>query len=97
MSDKIKIAIDAMGGEKSPKKIIDGIEISLKLNNENFFYIYGNEDLLKKEISSYKLLTQHCDIIYAKDVVLDHESPLYAAKRGKESSMWKAIQSQKEN
>ena len=37
MSDKIKIAIDAMGGEKSPKKIIDGIEISLKLNNENFF------------------------------------------------------------
>ena len=60
MSDKIKIAIDAMGGEKSPKKIIDGIEISLKLNNENFFYIYGNEDLLKKEISSNKLLTQHC-------------------------------------
>ena len=47
MSDKIKIAIDAMGGEKSPKKIIDGIEISLKLNNENFFYIYGDEDLLK--------------------------------------------------
>ena len=75
MSDKIKIAIDAMGGEKSPKKIIDGIEISLKLNNENFFYIYGNEDLLKKEISSNKLLTQHCEIINAKDVVLDDDFP----------------------
>ena len=37
MSKKIKIAVDAMGGEKSPKKIINGIEISLKLNNENFF------------------------------------------------------------
>ena len=96
MSDKIKIAIDAMGGEKSPKKIIDGIEISLKLNNENFFYIYGNEDLLKKEISSNKLLTQHCEIINAKDAVLDDESPLYAAKRGKESSMWKTIESLKE-
>ena len=96
MSDKIKIAIDAMGGEKSPKKIIDGIEISLKLNNENFFYIYGNEDLLKKEISSNKLVMQHCEIINAKDVVLDHESPLYAAKRGKESSMWKTIESLKE-
>ena len=96
MSDKIKIAIDAMGGEKSPKKIIDGIEISLKLNNENFFYIYGNKDLLKKEISSNKLLTQHCEIINAKDVVLDDESPLYAAKRGKESSMWKTIESLKE-
>ena len=96
MSDKIKIAIDAMGGEKSPKKIIDAIEISLKLNNENFFYIYGNEDLLKKEISSNKLLTQLCEIINAKDVVLDNESPLYAAKRGKESSMWKTIESLKE-
>ena len=29
MSDKIKIAIDAMGGENSPKKIIDGIDLSL--------------------------------------------------------------------
>jgi len=96
MYDKIKIAIDAMGGEKSPKKIIDGIEISLKLNNKNFFYIYGNEDLLKKEISSNKLVMQHCEIINAKDVVLDHESPLYAAKRGKESSMWKTIESLKE-
>ena len=30
MSDKVKIAIDAMGGENSPNKIIQGIEISLK-------------------------------------------------------------------
>ena len=35
MDDKVKIAIDAMGGEKSPTKIINGIEISLKRNNEN--------------------------------------------------------------
>ena len=32
MSNKIKIAIDAMGGENSPKKIMDGIKISLKTN-----------------------------------------------------------------
>ena len=28
-------------------------------------------------------------------MILDNESPLSAAKRGKESSMWKAIESQK--
>ena len=39
MSDKVKIAIDAMGGDNSPKKIIEGIEISLKSNKENFFYL----------------------------------------------------------
>ena len=37
MSHKIKIAIDAMGGDDSPQKIIDGIEISLKKNDNNFF------------------------------------------------------------
>ena len=37
MSNKVKIAVDAMGGEHSPKKIIEGIEISLKSNKNNFF------------------------------------------------------------
>ena len=37
MDEKIKIAIDAMGGENSPLKILDGIEISLKSNKNNFF------------------------------------------------------------
>ena len=32
MPNNVKIAIDAMGGENSPKKIIEGIEISLKYN-----------------------------------------------------------------
>ena len=96
MSKKVKIAIDAMGGENAPKKIIDGINISLKSNQENFFYLYGQEDLLKKEVSKSKLLVQNCEIINTKDIILDDESPLAAAKRGKESSMWKAIESLKE-
>ena len=54
MSNKVKIAIDAMGGENSPKKIIEGIEISLKSNQENFFHLYGKKDLLEKEISKKK-------------------------------------------
>ena len=40
MSNKVKIAIDTMGGENSPKKIIDGIEISLKSNQEIFLTTY---------------------------------------------------------
>ena len=50
MLDKVKIAIDAMGGDNSPKKIIEGIEISLRSNQNNFFYLYGKKDLLEKEI-----------------------------------------------
>jgi phosphate acyltransferase len=97
MSNEVKIAIDAMGGDNSPDKIISGIEISLKDNKENFFYLYGNEKILKEKIMGKTLLNNHCEIINTKDIILDDESPLAAAKRGKESSMWKTIESLKEN
>ena len=96
MTNKINIAIDAMGGENSPKKIIEGIRISLLTNKENFFFLYGKKDILKKEISNNKIVEQNCEIINTDDVILDNESPLTATKRGKKSSMWKAIESQKE-
>ena len=96
MDRKIKIAIDAMGGDQSPKKIIEGIEISLKKNQEKLFFLYGKENLIKKEIGNKKSIIQNCEIINTDEVVLDKESPLTAAKRSKDTSMWKAIESQKE-
>ena len=40
MQNKINIAIDAMGGDNSPKKVIDGIKIALqKIKNVFFFYM----------------------------------------------------------
>jgi len=97
MDNKVRIAIDAMGGENSPKKIIEGIKISLKNNNENFFILYGVKKKIEEEIKKNKIVEKYCQIIDTKDVISDHESPLAAAKKGKESSMWKAIESQKEN
>ncbi len=92
MSNKIKIAIDAMGGVDSPKKIIEGIEISLKSSQENFFYLYGKKNLLEKEINKKKIVQKYCEIVNAEDVVLDDESPLAGAKKSKNSSMWKAVE-----
>ena len=97
MTNKVNIAVDAMSGENSPKKIIEGIKISLQSNQENFFFLYGQQDLLKKEIAKNKMVEQYCEIINTKDVILDNESPLTAVKRGKETSMWKTIESQKED
>jgi len=96
MQNKIKIAIDAMGGDNSPKKIIDGINISLKLNQDNFFYLYGNKDILEKELSNKKYLYKYCEIIPTEDIIMDDESPLSGAKKSKNTSMWKAIESLKE-
>ena len=96
MLNKVKIAIDAMGGENSPRKIIEGVEISLESNKENFFYLYGKKDLLEKEVHKKKNIQEHCEIIDTSDIILDDESPLTGAKKSKNTSMWRAIESLKE-
>ena len=95
MHKKVNIAVDAMGGENSPKKIIEGINISLKNDKDNFFILFGNEETIKKEVKKNKIPESNYEIINTKDVILDKESPFTAAKKGKESSMWKAIESLK--
>ena len=50
MVDLIKIAVDAMGGDGSPKKIIDGIILNNKSNKENFFRIFGDKGTIQKLI-----------------------------------------------
>ncbi len=92
MNNKVKIAVDAMGGENAPKKIINGIKISLEKNKENFFYLFGNRKLIEKEIKKNNLKSDSYEIIDANDIISDDESPLAAAKKSKETSMWKAIE-----
>ena len=97
MSEKIKIAVDAMGGENSPNKILEGIKLALQKNQGLSFFLYGKKNIIDKEISKNKSIIKNCEIIDAKDVILDDESPLSAAKKGKETSMWKSIESQIDN
>ena len=92
MDNKVKIAVDAMGGENAPKKIIKGIEISLKKNRNNFFYLFGKKNLIEEEIKNNNLISDNSEIIDSTDIISDDESPLSAAKKSKETSMWKSIE-----
>jgi glycerol-3-phosphate acyltransferase PlsX len=94
MNNKIIIAVDAMGGDNSPKKIVDGIELSLKESNENFFKIYGNKDKLIFLVNEKPEIKNYCEIIHCENHIEDEESPLSAAKKNKSSSMWRSIESQ---
>ena len=94
MSEMIKIAIDAMGGDGSPKKIIDGIIHNHKFNKENFFRIFGDENEIEKLINN-KISNNFYEIVHATDKVKSTDSPLEAAKRGKRTSMWLSVESVK--
>ena len=94
MNDFIKIAVDAMGGDGSPKKVIDGIIHNHKSNKENFFKIFGNKNEIEKYTKN-KIDKKYFDIVHTDDVVKSTDSPLEAAKRGKKTSMWLSIESVK--
>ena len=94
MTELIKIAVDAMGGDGSPKKIIDGILLNHKTNKNIFYKIFGNEPEINKLINN-KIAKEYYEIIHTTELVKSTDSPLEGAKRGKKTSMWLAIQSVK--
>ena len=95
MKNLITIAVDAMGGDGSPAKIIDGIKHHYKENKNIFYRIFGNRGEIQKCIP--KNLNSNCfEINHTSEKVSGDDSPLGAAKRGKNTSMWLAIESVKE-
>ncbi len=97
MTKKITIAIDAMGGENSPDKIISGLAIFLKKyknNNDFFINLYGDENKINELIKKYKVSSNFFKIIHTRSVVSDDETPLTAVKNSKNTSMWNCIKSQ---
>ena len=94
MTDLIKIAVDAMGGDNSPNKTIDGIILNHSKNKNVFFKIFGDEKIIRDLIDN-KINTDFYEIIHTTDVVKSADSPLEGAKRGKNTSMWLAIDSVK--
>ena len=94
MTKLIKIAVDAMGGDNSPKKVIDGIIHNHQKNKENFYKIFGDKDEISKHLDN-RINQSFYEIIHTNDVVKSTDSPLEAAKRGKKTSMWLSIESVK--
>ena len=97
MNEKITIAVDAMGGENSPNKIIGGIKLVLKDNENLYFNLFGKSKVINNLINDNDLIKEKCQIIDSELVIEDNESPLQAAKKNDKSSMWQAINSVKNN
>ena len=95
MTESVKIAVDAMGGDNSPRKIIEGILHNHNiLNNNNFYKIFGDRDKIFNLINN-KIDKKFYEIIHTVDKVESTDTPLEAAKRGKKTSMWLAVESVK--
>jgi phosphate acyltransferase len=97
MTKKITIAIDAMGGDNSPDKTIEGVLFFLKKNSKNndfLLNLFGDEEKIKNKIKKYKISSNLIKITHTQSVVSDEETPLTAVKNSKNTSMWNCIKSQ---
>ena len=97
MTKKITIAIDAMGGDNSPDKTIEGVSIFLKKNkliNDLSIRLYGDEKRISDKLNKFKISSNLIKIIHTDSVVSDEETPLTAVKNSKNTSMWNCIKSQ---
>jgi len=93
MNKPIVIAIDAMGGDNSPKKIIDGIELYHQKNKNVFYKLFGARELIEKSLENKKIDKKNYEIIHTENSIKGEDSALTAAKKGKDTSMWMSIES----
>ena len=58
MNNPLIIAVDAMGGDDSPNKVIEGINIHSKKAKNIFYKIFGNKNLIDPIIKKSKISTK---------------------------------------
>ena len=85
MQNLIKVAVDAMGGDDSPEKIIKGIIHNHNKNKDIFFKIFGSENKIL-EIIKDKIGKEFFEVIHTDEKVESTDSPLEAAKKGKKTT-----------
>ncbi len=84
----MKIALDAMGGDKAPLVNIEGAREALALypNIEKIFLV-GDEQLLKAECEKCKLTDPRIEIVHASQVVAMNESGTKTLRSKRDSSI----------
>lgn len=86
------ISLDVMGGDKAPLIVLEGAELALAENKDVKFHLFGDEAIIKSELSAYPLLSQNSEVFHCTEVVASDTKPVDALRRLKDSSMRRAIE-----
>src|SRR3954470_2526814 len=95
MPQKVRIALDAMGGDIGASVVIPGAAISLSRHPAEFL-LFGDRALIEAQLAKYPAMKAASRVIHTDVAVSNHDKPSQALRRGrKTSSMWLAIDSVK--
>jgi glycerol-3-phosphate acyltransferase PlsX len=96
MSQTVRIALDAMGGDHGPAVVVAGAELALARHPESQFLFFGNNALIAPLVAEHKALQSAARIVHAEIAVRMEDKPSLALRYGRrKSSMWLAIEAVK--
>src|ERR1700748_3110315 len=92
MPQKVRIALDAMGGDVGASVVVPGAANSLSRHPDSEFLLIGKRELIEPELAKYPKLKAVSRVIHTDVAVSMEDKPSQALRRGrKTSSMWLAI------
>lgn len=90
------LALDAMGGDHAPGIVIAGAERALLRYPRLRYVLFGDQQKLAPLMASKPRLAQSCEVHHTATVVGSDDKPSQALRRGRDSSMRRAIDSMSE-
>lgn len=94
---QITIAIDAMGGDHSPLKTLQGAAIFSKDKPDVNLKLFGDESKIIETISNHNISINNYDLVNCEENVLDNDSANTILRSRKNSSIYKGLTFVKEN
>src|SRR6185503_9571565 len=92
MPHKVRIALDAMGGDHGAAVVVPGAELSLQRHPDIEFLLFGDRAELEPLLVARPNLKAASDLVHTDVVVQMHDKPSQALRKGRRrSSMWLAI------
>jgi glycerol-3-phosphate acyltransferase PlsX len=92
MPDKIRIALDAMGGDHGPSVVIPGAEIALERHPDTEFILFGERAVVEPLLDGQPRLKAHARLVHTEVSIRMDDKPSQALRYGRwKSSMWLAL------
>ena len=89
----IKLSVDTLGSETSLSEIIIGLRESSLRYDDYLFNLFGDEVLIKKELSGHKSFADKVKVIHCEEEISMSDKPAEVIKQKTNSSMFKSVQS----
>ncbi len=91
MSETVRVALDAMGGDKAPGEIVLGA-VQAAREYSMGVYLVGREDAIRAELAKHATRGLDLPIVHTDEEIEMHEHPANAVRSKKKASMTLALQ-----